>query len=517
MKSKLVTFCAIALTVLIVIMAFVHPVQAHEAGTDSGNIEKPVDYPTGQNEYGYLLISGFTTGTYWNGYAPISGGLSMDFSPDIEKICLYKDGNGSNDGGTWTRYRVASSYEEIEANYVYNWHFGSDPGRFAVSDIVMHEITKSYVYIFNTGSEASQYLSGNLDAKNALNYEDVQESLEANRSYSYDGTYPYFDKSSMVVNKNNTVTYNAAMSEEQRNRYYDLLAMDIDKEGTGTDSHRIAYMEYYCTAVYADSSQLGIFNNFMLQYGSRDTGFINTSKIPNANKVDEIIQFDPNGRLKVSGYYGIQGHKHSSGFSGFLGNSPFAWSDDSALMAVELDSATPSDKLTVTPSFQKLLQSDDKITDITQYGTLLGGGVAKVKNYTLIGYACDVRIVVLENGEYKYSKDTYTYTWLNSAMRDRYGASTSTYDDNGNKSPDSYHFDGNGEETDGTLNNGFEYNMDGIQGFIKSGFRLLDANGFLSLIGNTMNFIPAWVWLFVEAVIAIYVSFLLFKLLVKFL
>lgn len=126
------------------------------------------------NDYGFVLISGFTTGGGQNGGMPIAGGLSMDFQPDITKVCLYLDGGGTNDGGAWTRYRVFSSYENIQANYIYNWHYGNVPGRFAVSMIEMHDITKSYVYIFSSRSDAESYISGKSDAANAINYEEIQ-------------------------------------------------------------------------------------------------------------------------------------------------------------------------------------------------------------------------------------------------------------------------------------------------------------------------------------------------------
>lgn len=468
-------------------------VSAHEAENDSDTIEKPADYPTGQNEYGYLLISGFTTGTYWNGYVPISGGLSMDFSPDIEKICLYKDGNGSNDGGAWTRYRVASAYEKIEANYVYNWHFGSDPGRFAVSDIVMHEITKSYVYIFNTGSEASQYLSGNLDPSNALNYDDLQAQKEV--LSGIDDSLPYFDKSVMQLNQNNSVTYQSSMSPDMQTEFYEMCAKVADKDDSGHETeHYNAYVEMTATALYADRKALGLFNSSALELAGTAV---------NKEKLDDVIQFGSDGRIEVASFVGHSG----GGGRRSLTDSMFHEKSDAPLIAVEVDSIALSDRNSSFPGVVRNLSAKQNLVDASLEGySPLFGTVMEYSAYTLVGYAADVRIIYYDvlAGTYTASRDTYTYTWVYTTLQDRYGSGTIGYDSEGNivskNEFDNLNSDVGGSW--GTLPD-YEESADGVLNNIKNGFGLLGNNGLLALCQRTFTAIPLWIWVLVGMLISV--------------
>lgn len=151
-----------------------------------------------QNEYGYILISGFTTGGGANNFKPIEGGLSMDEEPDKMLICLYKGESFTDKNGTYFRYYVLSNM----STFVFNWHVGVNPGRFAVSYIDMYSIESSYIYIFSDKAAAQNFLDTH-DPSEAENLDDVRD----NESY-FDENIPTPSKAYISKQNHDELVYN---------------------------------------------------------------------------------------------------------------------------------------------------------------------------------------------------------------------------------------------------------------------------------------------------------------------
>lgn len=416
---------------------------------------------------------------------------------DLSKNCFYKRSDGTADflgvtiPNAVRKYTAPEVYYETVGNMSANWF----PWYFDGSSM----------YVFSDKDKAESYIAGTLSEadlkKYAINYSKIQESQ---REYDYDETYPYYDKASIAVNANSTATYNANMSQDMTNRYYELNAKIADKTGNSDDKHTRAYVEYYAAAIYADSSKLGVFNNYVLQYGNSVGSLSGT--LPNGKKMDEIVKFDSNGRLCVSGYSGVEER----------GYKLICKEDTSSyLIAVEIDKITANDQVLCSPSFQRQLDADLKFTNSGSADGFLFGGTNS-DSYTLIGYCTDIRINIVQGNKYTYSKDTYTYTWLNSAMRDRYGTKSTTYDNNSLSTGENYEFDNNGNGY-----GGFEIsdrtNMDSMKDYARTGFGLLGKDGYLALTAAALYQVPFFIWQCIGFVICVYGTFVLMKLLVKFL
>lgn len=416
----------------------------------------------------------------------------VDSSTGLTRYNVSVNMNGVKDNDKETHSYLQTQYESLaDCN-----DFGSVLGAYSYM---------SSVYVFKDRASARSYLAGNMSESElkslALNYDKIQESQ---REYDYDETYPYYDKASIAVNANSTATYNANMSQDMTNRYYELNAKIADKTGNSDDKHTRAYVEYYAAAIYADSSQLGVFNNYVLQYGNSVGSLSGT--LPNGKKMDEIVKFDSNGRLCVSGYSGVEER----------GYKLICKEDTSSyLIAVEIDKVTANDQVLCSPSFQRQLDADLKFTNSGSADGFLFGGTNS-DSYTLIGYCTDIRINIVQGNKYTYSKDTYTYTWLNSAMRDRYGTKSTTYDNNSISTGENYEFDNNGNGY-----GGFEIsdqtNMDSMKDYARTGFGLLGKDGYLALTAAALYQVPFFIWQCIGFVICVYGTFVLMKLLVKFL
>lgn len=155
------------------------------------------------NDYGYLLISGYTTGGGKNNNKPIAGGLSRDDLPDVKSICLYMGETFTDDNGTYRRYYILSN---LTGN-TYNWHLGVAPGRFAVSYMDMYTVNNSYIYIFSDKSAAQKYLEDG-DASGAENYDDILID-----DGDYDVNIPTADKVYVSGQSASKLNYNVEFSQ----------------------------------------------------------------------------------------------------------------------------------------------------------------------------------------------------------------------------------------------------------------------------------------------------------------
>lgn len=439
----------------------------------------------------------------WDHIEEIVYNISGDSSV---RYCYYSKFEFTNRNGLGDFYRLyIYSSDKVNVNVTKDGVADVNNGFRKIADEPFNISESLPIYRFSDKATCDKYLSGQMTdselASAALNYNEVQESQ---REYDYDETYPYYDKASIAVNANSTATYNANMSQDMTNRYYELNAKIADKTGNSDDKHTRAYVEYYAAAIYADSSKLGVFNNYVLQYGNSVGSLSGT--LPNGKKMDEIVKFDSNGRLCVSGYSGVEER----------GYKLICKEDTSSyLIAVEIDKITANDQVLCSPSFQRQLDADLKFTNSGSADGFLFGGTNS-DSYTLIGYCTDIRINIVQGNKYTYSKDTYTYTWLNSAMRDRYGTKSTTYDNNSISTGENYEFDNNGNGY-----GGFEIsdqtNMDSMKDYARTGFGLLGKDGYLALTAAALYQVPMFVWQCIGFVICVYGTFVLMKLLVKFL
>ena len=422
------------------------------------------------------------------------------------RYCYYSTFEFTNRNGLGDFYRMhIYSSDKVNVNITKDGVADPNNGFRKIADEPFNVSEALPIYRFSDKATCDKYLSGQMTdselASAALNYNEVQESQ---REYDYDETYPYYDKASIAVNANSTATYNANMSQDMTNRYYELNAKIADKTGSSDELHTKAYVEYYAAAIYADSSQLGVFNNYVLQYGNSVGSLSGT--LPNGKKMDEIVKFDSNGRLCVSGYSGVA----ERGYKLICKENTSSY-----LIAVEIDKVTANDQVLCSPSFQRQLDADLKFTNSGSADGFLFGGTNS-DSYTLIGYCTDIRINIVQGNKYTYSKDTYTYTWLNSAMRDRYGTKSTTYDNNSISTGENYEFDNNGNGY-----GGFEIsdqtNMDSMKDYARTGFGLLGKDGYLALTAAALYQVPFFIWQCIGFVICVYGTFVLMKLLVKFL
>lgn len=332
----------------------------------------------------------------------------------------------------------------------------------------------SNIYIFSTSQMAELYLNGEIDASSALNYEEVQN---ANRSFSYDSDLPYYDKTSLSLNADNTCLLDANMSNSQRDLYNSF----------STDSGSPFMIELYSHAIYAKTTDLGNFNAFVLMYGTENNL---GNKLPNAKKVDEIIKFDSSGRLIVNGEQGF------TGGGGRHGDS-FSISDSSPLIAYTFEQVTFRDGLSATSHFTR---------DVSYVGTEMDG-------YILIGYMTEICLVYPDGNDVRYGRKTYSYTWLTRALRERYGSQSSFYDGDGVKfEGEDYVFDEYGKEVDSTYSGG-NLNNDNVIDYIKNGYGLSGTDGYIEMSRRFFVGIPDYIWGIIAFALSINVIVILFKVL----
>lgn len=328
------------------------------------------------------------------------------------------------------------------------------------------------VYRFATLSECQQYLAGELDASVALNYDEINE---AQKQKIYDSGIPYYDNTTLSLMGNESCVLDANMSSTQK----ELFDSYCDLYGSTP-----FYVEIYSHAIYAENKQLGMYNQFVIDYGSSNKlGNI----LPNADKVDELIRFDSSGRLYVSGEQGISGGGGRHGAS-------FVISETSPLIAYSYETITFRDGVIGTSHFTK---------DIIFDGPAIEG-------YTLMGYMTEVNLVFDDGENYIYGKKAYSYTWMTAALRDRFGSKTVFYDGDGNQiSGEEVNFDKYGN----IISDSDDVDVNSLWDYIENGFILLGEDGFLGLLQQTFLGVPIWIWTLVGTALTIQLAVMVFKVL----
>ena len=328
-------------------------------------------------------------------------------------------------------------------------------------------------YVFDSENACKQFINGEIDASSALNYDVIQDM---NRVDIYDDSLPYYDITSLSLNTSNqSCLLDANMSETQRNIY------------TSFPKEVPFNIELYTHAIYAKTKDLGNFNAFCIMYGY-DNSLGN--HLPNAQKVDDLIKFDSNGRLIVNGEHGYVG-------GGGRHGSTFTISETSPLLAYTFDQITYRDGLSASVHFTR----DIVLNDAEKY----------FDGYQLIGYMTEICISHPNGSEISYGRKTYSYTWLTKALRDRYGSQSTYYDGEGLKiEGESYTFDEYGNQT--TVDSSNVINDGNVIDYIKNGFGLLGSQGVIQLAQTCFVGVPSYLWALYATLISVNIVLIIFKI-----
>ena len=356
-------------------------------------------------------------------------------------------------------------------------------GSITINDVISGSFS---IYVFDSKEKAIGYLQGTVDAADSLNYDDIQKQ---NREFAYYGDCPYYDNASFAVNADKSVTYQLSMSEAMQQTYQDIL----DESGGGF------YMDYRVYAVYARSVDLGFFNSYVIDNGD-------WSNLVNNKKIDDLINFDENGRLIVGNTDDI--YSSHSGGGGRHGNgisNPFSFLETSPLYARAVDNVYFEDQVKAEYSFSKMFDETYSI-QLTPAEV----SAANAGGYTLIGYYADSGITYSEDGvHYEYGKSVYTYTWLSAALRDRYGSKSYFSDAEGNADLDNaYEFDKGGNWTSSSTGS---LDTDGVLNHVNDGYGLLGRDGYLELSRRFFLGVPDYIWALIAMAMSVSIVVILFK------
>lgn len=365
--------------------------------------------------------------------------------------------------------------------------------------------------VFSDYEKLQGYIAGTVDISECDNYSELQVNKETVSGVN--DSLPYFDSSVMKLNQNDSVTYNSAMSADMQTEFYNMCAKAADKDGTGEDTeHYKAYVEFSASALYANNQALGVFNSTALKLAG-------TTAPGGKDKLDEIIQFDPAGRVKVSAYSSsnsvVAGALGGSSVGTSLVKAMFSIDNTAPLIAVSVDDITLGDKNTSFPAVVRNLSAPSSISDSSSVfdNILLGGVFDAGTGYTLVGYAADVRIIYYDvsTEAYTASRDTYTYTWTYTTLQNRYGSGTVSYDSDGNIVSKNEFDNLNANIGNNWGPDHVEYDEDILTRHIKNGFGLLGQSGILALSQRVFAGFPVWVWVLIGMLISVNIVVIVFK------
>lgn len=409
-------------------------------------------------------------------------------------------------------YKYYDSGIHERADGTYNYQVSDMTGTGLISNV--RSDAKLYIPVFSDYEKFQGYINGTVDISECDNYADIKAQEES--ISGIDDSFPYFDQSVMKLNQNDSVTYQSSMSADMQDQFYQMCAKIPDKNNSAVDTeHYKAYVEMSASALYASNEALGLFNSTALKLAG-------TTVPGGTDKLDEIIQFDSNGRIKVSGYSSTNSTVASAlggSMAGQLVNSMFNIDSTSPLVAVAVDDITLSDKNSSFPGVVRNLSAASAINEsssisiYTVLENMLIGSVATGTGYTLVGYVADVRVVYYEvaTGKYIASRDSYTYTWTYTTLQNRYGSGTVSYDSQGN-------IIGKTEFDNITTDVGYQWgpgysdlDEDEVMKRISSGFGLLGKSGMLALSQRVFVGLPVWVWTLIGMLISVNIIVIVFK------
>lgn len=368
-----------------------------------------------------------------------------------------------------------------------------------------------FVPVFDSQEKVDDYFATG-DYSNALNCDDLQDFEQSKEQVTgIDDSLPYFDSSVMQLNQNDSVTYRSAMSSAMQSEFYQMCAKTIDKNGTAESTERYkAYVELSASAIYANESALGYFNSMALKLAG--------STVPGGkDKLDDVIQFDSNGRLKVASYSNADEMvaKEISGSSNphrMMVAGMFDINHDSDLVAVSVDDVTLGDKNSSFPGVTRNLSAASRVSGASLLADCLFGSLVSEASYDLVGYVADVRIVYYEvdTGKYIASRDTYTYTWIYSTLQERYGSGTVSYDSDGNIVTKN-DFDNLNSDIGSNWGSVPDYEPDTLLQYIRKGFGLLGTDGYIELSRRYFLGIPVYIWALIAMAMSVNIIVIVFK------
>lgn len=252
-----------------------------------------------------------------------------------------------------------------------------------------------HCYIFSDESKVDAYLRGEIDAKEAENYDDLIDDKG-----DYDESLPYYGKAEVtsIASNNMRMQFTAAMNSKSVKDLYNL----------SDDGYQL-YYTFESYGIYMDSdlwtSLLRIFD----QHGLT-TSF--------SKKAKENITIDSSGRLVVGQAHSGGGGRHSGTL--FKTKS----SNTCHVYAVEMkDTVTTSDKLSASQRFDKELSAS--IYNGGSVNNLLFGVNGSAN---LIGYYAIIQPYIIKDGTIIYAKPTYAYNWCYKSLRDALGSGAYNYD-----------------------------------------------------------------------------------------
>lgn len=252
-----------------------------------------------------------------------------------------------------------------------------------------------HCYVFSDESKVNAYLRGEIDAKEAENYDDL-----INDKGDYDESLPYYGMASVDPIDSNkfTMQFTARMSTQQIKNLYNLRNEGYELYYT-YESYGIYMKSDIWTSLSRIFETMGLSSSF-------------------SQKVKENITIDSSGRLVVGKAYSGGGGRHSGSLFKTLS------SNTCNVYSVEMEgTVATSDKLSCGQDYTKELSA--KVYNDIDAGDLLFGinGGAK-----LIGYYVIIQPYIIKDGTIVYAKPTYAYNWCYKCLRDALGNGAYSYD-----------------------------------------------------------------------------------------
>lgn len=340
-----------------------------------------------------------------------------------------------------------------------------------------------HCYIFDSKAKVEAYLRGEIDAKEAENYDDL-----INDKGDYDKSLPYYDKAEVtpVESNNMRMQFTAAMNSKRVKDLYNLR----------DDGYQL-YYTFESYGIYMESDVWTSLLRIAERYG------VTTSF---SQKAKENIVIDSSGRLVVGKAHSGGGGRHSGTL--FKTKS----SNTCHVYAVEMsDTVRTSDKLSAGQYFSKEL-----VASIYNGGSVnnLLFGVNGSAN--LIGYYVIIQPYIIKDGTIIYAKPTYAYNWCYKSLRDALGNGAYNYDPTTPDGP----VDPVTPPSPGPSPDPDPDNPDPVDPVDPSSFDLVgyiklcmkEAKSFILLFDMYLTAVPAAIWVLIIAAMTLNLIVIVFKI-----
>lgn len=340
-----------------------------------------------------------------------------------------------------------------------------------------------HCYVFASKAKVEAYLRGEIDAKEAENYDDL-----INDKGDYDESLPYFDKAAIepIDAKKYAMQFSAAMNSKRVKDLYNLR-----------DEGYQLYYTFEAYGVYMDSNIWTSISRIFETVGLSSSF---------TQKVKENITIDSSGRLVVGKAYSGGGGRHSGTLFKTIS------SNKCNVYAVELEgSVTTASKLTAGQNYTKDLTA--KIFNGGDAGNLLFGVNGSAN---LIGYYAIIQPYIIKDGTIIYAKPTYAYNWVYKSLRDAIGNGAYNYDPTTPDGPvDPVTPPSPGPSPDPDPDNPDPVNPIDPSSFDLVGYLKLcmtEAKSFILLFNMWLTAIPAAIWVLITAAMTLNLLVIIFKI-----